>query len=104
MRHFFRRVQISGLTGVMVAEGKAVNRPGLASAPGAVFTVALASGRFQEFSCQRIKDADVIAQAFKEFVKVNEKKQQRPSLRQKLKGLQKIVAQNKNKERSRREK
>ena len=40
-------------------------------------------------------------QAFKEFVKVNEKKQQRPSLRQKLKGLQKIVAQNKNKERSR---
>ena len=26
------------------------------------------------------KDADVIAQAFKEFVKVNEKKQQRPSL------------------------
>lgn len=33
------------------------------------------------------KDADVIAQAFKEFVKVNEKKQQRPSLRQKLKGL-----------------
>ena len=47
------------------------------------------------------KDADVIAQAFKEFVKVNEKKQQHPSLRQKLKGLQKIVAQNKNKERSR---
>ena len=47
------------------------------------------------------KDADVIAQAFKEFVKVNEKKQQRPSLRQKLKGLQKIVAQNKNRERSR---
>ena len=47
------------------------------------------------------KDADVITQAFKEFVKVNEKKQQRPSLRQKLKGLQKIVAQNKNKERSR---
>ena len=38
---------------------------------------------------------------FKEFVKVNEKKQQRPSLRQKLKGLQKIVAQNKNRERSR---
>ena len=47
------------------------------------------------------RDADVITQAFKEFVKVNEKKQQRPSLRQKLKGLQKIVAQNKNKERSR---
>ena len=47
------------------------------------------------------KDADVIAQAFKEFVKVNEKKQQRPSLRQKLKGLQKMIAQNKNRERSR---
>ena len=38
---------------------------------------------------------------FKEFVKVNEKKQQRPSLRQKLKGLQKMIAQNKNRERSR---
>ena len=37
-----------------------------------------------------------IAQAFKEFVKVNEKKQQRPSLRQKLKGHQKMIAQNKN--------
>ena len=47
------------------------------------------------------RDADVITQAFKEFVKVNEKKQQRPSLRQKLKGLQKIVAQNKNRERCR---
>jgi hypothetical protein len=47
------------------------------------------------------KDADVIAHAFKEFVKVNEKKQQRPSLRQKLKGLQKMIAQNKNRERSR---
>ena len=47
------------------------------------------------------RDADAVAQAFKEFVKVNEKKQQRPSLRQKLKGLQKIVAQNKNRERSR---
>ena len=47
------------------------------------------------------KDADVIAQAFKEFVKVNEKKQQRPSLRKKLKGLQKMIAQNKNRERSR---
>lgn len=44
----------------------------------------------------------MIAQAFKEFVKVNEKKQQRPSLRQKLKGLQKMIAQNKNnRERSR---
>ena len=50
------------------------------------------------------KDADVIAQAFKEFVKVNEKKQQRPSLRQKLKGLQKMIAQNKNRERSREKK
>lgn len=42
-----------------------------------------------------------MAMKTQEFVKVNEKKQQRPSLRQKLKGLQKIVAQNKNKERSR---
>ena len=47
------------------------------------------------------RDADAVAQAFKEFVKVNEKKQQRPSLRQKLKGLQKMIAQNKNRERSR---
>ena len=47
------------------------------------------------------KDADVITQAFKEFVKVNEKKHQRELLRQKLKKFQKIVAQNKNKERSR---
>ena len=43
------------------------------------------------------KDADVITQAFKEFVKVNEKKQQRPLLRQKLKGLQKMIAQNEKK-------
>lgn len=47
------------------------------------------------------KDADVITQAFREFVKVNEKKHQRVSLRQRLKNFQKIVAQNKNKERSR---
>ena len=47
------------------------------------------------------KDADVITQAFREFGKVNEKKHQRVSLRQRLKNFQKIVAQNKNKERSR---
>lgn len=47
------------------------------------------------------KDADVITQAFRELVKVNEKKHQRVSLRQRLKNFQKIVAQNKNKERSR---
>ena len=55
----------------------------------------------QGAGAKSIEDADVIAQAFKEFVKVNEKKQQRPSLRQKLKGLQKMIAQNKNRERSR---
>lgn len=47
------------------------------------------------------RDADVISQAFKEFVKVNEKVKQRESVKQKLQKLVKIVAQNKNKERSR---
>ena len=47
------------------------------------------------------RDADAVAQAFKEFVKVNEKKQQRPSLRQKLKRFRDAVSQNKNRERSR---
>ena len=46
-------------------------------------------------------DADVISQAFKEFVKVNEKVKQRESVKQKLQKLVKVVAQNKNKERSR---
>lgn len=47
------------------------------------------------------RDADVIAQAFKEFVKVNEKSKQKVSVRAKLKKLVKAVAQNKNKERTR---
>mgnify|MGYP003587541034 FL=1 len=47
------------------------------------------------------RDADVISQAFKEFVKVNEKVKQRESVKQKLQKLVKVVAQNKNKERSR---
>ena len=47
------------------------------------------------------RDADVISQAFKEFVKVNEKVKQRESVKQKLLELVKVVAQNKNKERSR---
>lgn len=40
------------------------------------------------------KDANVITQAFKEFVKENEKKKQRVSLRAKLKQFQKNNAQN----------
>lgn len=47
------------------------------------------------------RDADVISQAFKEFVKVNEKVKQRESVKQKLQKLVKVVAQNKKKERSR---
>lgn len=47
------------------------------------------------------RDADVMTQAFREFVKENEKKHQRVSLRQRLRTCQKIVAQNKNRERSR---
>ncbi len=47
------------------------------------------------------RDADVLAQAFKEFVYGNEKKKERPSLREKLNHLKDVVSQNKNKERSR---
>ena len=47
------------------------------------------------------RDADVITQAFKEFVKLNEKKHQRISLRQKLKTFQKAVLQSQNRERTR---
>ena len=47
------------------------------------------------------KDADVITQAFKEFVKANEKKQSRESVRTKLNNFRKAVSQNKNKERTR---
>ena len=47
------------------------------------------------------RDADVITQAFKEFVKLNEKKHQRISLRQKLKTFQKAVSQSQDRERTR---
>ena len=47
------------------------------------------------------KDADVIAQAFKEFVYGNEKRKSRTSVREKLKRFRDAVSQNKNRERSR---
>ena len=47
------------------------------------------------------KDADVVAQAFKEFVYGNEKKKGRVSLREKLKHFKDAVSQDKNWERSR---
>lgn len=47
------------------------------------------------------KDTDVIAQAFKEYVHESTKKRERPSLKAKLLGLQKMLAKNKNRERSR---
>ena len=47
------------------------------------------------------RDADVIAQAFKEFVYGNEKKKGRVSLREKLKHFKEAVSQDKNWERSR---
>ena len=47
------------------------------------------------------KDADVITQAFKEFVKTNEKKQSRESVRAKLNHFRKAVSQDRNKERTR---
>ena len=47
------------------------------------------------------KDADVIAQAFKEFVYGNEKRKGRASVREKLKRFRDAVSQNKNRERSR---
>jgi hypothetical protein len=37
------------------------------------------------------KDADAISQAFKEFVNKNDKRQDRPSVRQKIKDFQKTV-------------
>ena len=42
------------------------------------------------------KDADVIAQAFKEFVYGNEKRKSRTSVREKLKRFRDAVSQNKN--------
>ena len=47
------------------------------------------------------KDADAVAQAFKEFVYGNEKKKGRVSLREKLKRFKDAVSQDKNRERSR---
>ena len=47
------------------------------------------------------RDADAIAQAFKEFVYGNEKKKGRVSLREKLKHFKDAVSQDKNRERSR---
>ena len=49
----------------------------------------------------KAKDTDVISQAFKEFVKVNEKQKAKVSVKQKLKDFAKVVAQNKNRERTR---
>ncbi len=47
------------------------------------------------------RDADAIAQAFKEFVYGNEKKKSRVSLREKLNHFKEVVSQDKNRERSR---
>ena len=47
------------------------------------------------------RDADVVAQAFKEFVYGNEKKNSRTSVRQKLKHFRDVVSKDQNKERSR---
>ena len=47
------------------------------------------------------KDADVVAQAFKEFVYGNEKKKSRVSVREKLSRLKDALSQDKNRERSR---
>ena len=47
------------------------------------------------------RDADVVAQAFKEFVYGNEKKKGRVSVREKLKRFWDAVSQDKNRERSR---
>ena len=50
------------------------------------------------------RDADAVAQAFKEFVYGNEKKKGRVSLREKLKHFRDAVSQDKNRERSREKK
>ena len=47
------------------------------------------------------RDADVLAQAFKEFVYGNEKKKGRVSVREKLNHFKDAVSQDKNRERSR---
>ena len=47
------------------------------------------------------KDADAVAQAFKEFVYGNEKKKAKVSVREKLNRFKDAVSQDKNRERSR---
>lgn len=47
------------------------------------------------------KDADVITQAFKEFVKVNEKKRGRVSVKEKLVEFRELLGKDKNRERAR---
>ena len=47
------------------------------------------------------RDADVITQAFKEYVKGNEKKQNRVSVKEKLAAFREILAKGKNRERAR---
>ena len=47
------------------------------------------------------KDADVITQAFKEFVKVNEKKRGRVSVKEKLAEFRELLGKDKNRERAR---
>ncbi len=50
------------------------------------------------------RDADAVAQAFKEFVYGNEKKKGRASVREKLKHFREAASQDKNRERSREKK
>lgn len=47
------------------------------------------------------RDSDVIAQAFKEFVRENEKKKNRVSIREKLKHIRETLFKDQNRERSR---
>ena len=47
------------------------------------------------------KDADVITQAFKEFVKVNEKKRGKVSVKEKLAEFRELLGKDKNRERAR---
>ena len=47
------------------------------------------------------RDADIITQAFKDYVKANEKKQNRVSVREKLAVFREILAKGKNRERAR---
>ena len=47
------------------------------------------------------RDADAVAQAFKEFVKVNEKKRGRVSVKEKLAEFRELLGKDKNRERAR---